>query len=164
MPSFISTFAAPRPAIPTNSLISVVSSLPYSTHVGVNTSLSSLPSAATLQQPFVVGPGFSAIPAKTVSQILAGKYVDLCDLLSANIVHTEPESTVLLDGHLVFAPSTKKKSVTDRGYWHLVRSLHDFFDDSDLALPSSLERSDVLQVAHSTYTPAICRASLASIR
>ena len=164
VPSFISTFAAPRPAVPTNSLISVGSSLPYSTHVGVNTSLSSLPSAATLQQPFVVGPGFSPIPAKTVSQILAGKYVDLCDLLSANIVHTEPESTVLLDGRLVFAPSTKKKSATDRGYWHLVRSLHDFFDDSDLALPSSLERSDVLQVAHSTYTPAIYRASLASIR
>ena len=58
----------------------------------------------------------------------------------------------------------KKKSATDRGYWHLVRSLHDFFDDSDLALPSSLERSDVLQVAHSTYTPAIYWASLASIR
>ena len=109
VPSFISTFAAPRPAVPTNSLMSVGSSLPYPTHVGVNTSLSSLPSAATLQQPFVVGPGFSPIPAKTVSQILAGKYVDLCDLLSANIVHTEPESTVLLDGRLVFAPSTKKK-------------------------------------------------------
>ena len=119
VPSFISTFAAPRPAVPTNSLISVGSSLPYSTHVGVNTSLSSLPSAATLQQPFVVGPGFSPIPAKTVSQILAGKYVDLCDLLSANIVHTEPESTVLLDGCLVFAPSTKKnrRRIEDIGTW-----------------------------------------------
>ena len=119
VPSFISTFAAPRPAIPMNSLISVGSSLPYSTHVGVNTSLSSLPSAATLQQPFVVGPGFSPIPAKTVSQILAGKYVDPCDLLSANIVHTEPESTVLLDGRLVFAPSTKKnrRRIEDIGTW-----------------------------------------------
>ena len=119
VPSFISTFAAPRPAVPTNSLMSVGSSLPYPTHVGVNTSLSSLPSAATLQQPFVVGPGFSPIPAKTVSQILAGKYVDLCDLLSANIVHTEPESTVLLDGRLVFAPYTKKnrRRIEDIGTW-----------------------------------------------
>ena len=58
----------------------------------------------------------------------------------------------------------EKKSATDRGYWHLVRSLHDFFNDSDLALPSSLVRSDVLQVAHSLYTPAIYRASLATIR
>ena len=103
----------------------------------------------------MVGPGFSPIPAKTVSQILAGKYVDLCDLLSANIVHTEPESTVLLDGRLVFAPSTKKnrRRIEDIGTWSEAFTI--FFDDSDLALPSSLERSDVLQVAHSTYTPAI---------
>ena len=64
VPSFISTFAAPRPAVPTNSLISVVSSLPYSTHVGVNTSLSSLPSAATLQQPFRGRPWLLADPCQ----------------------------------------------------------------------------------------------------
>ena len=58
----------------------------------------------------------------------------------------------------------EKKSATGRGYWHLVRSLHDFLDDPDIALPSSLERSDVLKVAHFTYLSAIYWASLASIR
>lgn len=56
-----------------------------------------------------MGPGFSPIPAKTVAQILAGKFVDFSDLLSVNIVQAEPESHVLLDGHLVFTPSTKKQ-------------------------------------------------------
>ena len=68
-----------------------------------------MPSGPLLQQPFVFGPGFSPIPAKTVSQIVAGKYVGLGDLLSVNIVQTEPESQAFLDGRLVFLPSTKKQ-------------------------------------------------------
>lgn len=39
-----------------------------------------------LDQPFVVGPGFSPVPAKLVAQIVAGKYVDLSDLLSLNYI------------------------------------------------------------------------------
>ena len=54
-------------------------------------------------------PSFSSILAKTVSQIVAGKYVDLGDLLSVNIVQTEPESQAFLDGRLVFLPSAKKQ-------------------------------------------------------
>ena len=68
-----------------------------------------LASGPLLQQPFVVGPSFSPIPAKTASQIVTGKYMDLRDLLSVNIVQTEPESQALLDGRLVFLPSTKKQ-------------------------------------------------------
>ena len=54
-------------------------------------------------------PRFFTIPAKTVSQIVASKYVDLGDLLSVNIVQTEPESQAFLDGRLVFLPSAKKQ-------------------------------------------------------
>lgn len=46
-------------------------------------------SAPILQQPFVVGPGFSLIPAKLVDQIVAGKFVELNELL--NILLNEPE-------------------------------------------------------------------------
>ena len=72
-----------------------------------------LPLGPLLQQPFVVRPGFSPVPAKTVSQIVAGKYVDLGDLLSLNIAQTEPESQAFLDGRLVFLPSAKKQR------WHI---------------------------------------------
>ena len=39
-----------------------------------------------VDQPFVVGPGFSPVPAKLVAQIMAGKYVDLSELLAVNLV------------------------------------------------------------------------------
>ena len=56
-----------------------------------------VPSELLLQQPFVVGLGFSPTPAKMVSQIVAGKYVNLGDLLSVNIIQTKPESQAFLD-------------------------------------------------------------------
>ena len=51
---------------------------------------------------------------------MSGKFVDLSDLLSVNIVHTEPESQVLLDGRLVFTPSTKRnrRRVEDISSWY----------------------------------------------
>lgn len=53
-----------------------------------------------LDQPFVVDPGFSPIPAKLVMQFLDGKYgyIDLSDLLSVNLLQKEPEPQLLLDG------------------------------------------------------------------
>ena len=36
-------------------------------------------------QPFVVGPGISPVPAKLVSQIVVSKYIDLGDLLPVNL-------------------------------------------------------------------------------
>ena len=38
-----------------------------------------------LQQPFVVGPSYSPVPFKVVSQITAGNFVNLEDLLAENI-------------------------------------------------------------------------------
>ena len=107
VPSFVTTFSAPLNSITTPATGTSHGSWPVP--LGNVASSSSLPSVPILNQPFVVGPGFSPIPAKTVGQILAGKFVDLSDLLSANISQAEPEGQVLLDGRLVFTPSTKKQ-------------------------------------------------------
>ena len=106
VPSFVATFTTPHSLILRTS-ITVGASVPVP--LSDSSLVTSLPSGLLLQQPFVVGPGFSPIPAKTVSQIVAGKYVDLGDLLSVNIVQTEPESQAFLDGRLVFLPSAKKQ-------------------------------------------------------
>ena len=79
VPSFVATFATPRPPILSTSITAGASvQVPLSD----STLAANLPSGPLLQQPFVVGPSFFPIPAKTVSQIVAGKYVDLGDLLS----------------------------------------------------------------------------------
>ena len=67
-------------------------------------------------QPFVVGLGVSPVPAKLVSQIVAGKYVDLCDLLPANLQVKEPEPQLQLlfnfhaAGASVCSPSSNDSS------------------------------------------------------
>ena len=68
--------------------------------VSVYKSSSILPSipAPVLHQPFMVCPGFSPIPAKLVSQIVPGKFVELNELLSSNIALNEPEPQLLFDG------------------------------------------------------------------
>ena len=119
VPSFVSTFVNPSPAV-TSSVFALSSLVPATSPCVVSTApATNLPSGPLLQQPFVVGPGFSPVPAKTVNQIVSGKFVDLSDLLSVNIVHTEPESQVLLDGRLVFTPSTKRnrRRVEDISSW-----------------------------------------------
>ena len=106
VPSFVATFPTQRSLI-LSTLIMVNAPVPVPLR---NSSLVALvPSGLLLQQPFVVGPGFSPTPAKTVSQIVAGKYVNLGDLLSVNITQTEPKSQAFLDGRLVFLPSAKKQ-------------------------------------------------------
>ena len=106
VPSFVATFTTPHSLTLRTSITAGVSvPVPLSD----SSLVTSLPSGLLLQQPFVVGPGFSPIPAKTVSQIVAGKYVDSGHLPSVNILQTKPESEAFLDVHLVFLPSTKKQ-------------------------------------------------------
>ena len=75
--------------------------------------------AAILQQPFVVGPGFSPIPAKIVTQIVSGKFVGLDKLLSTKIVLMESKAQVLFDGHLVLTSGPKKfkRPIEDIASW-----------------------------------------------
>ena len=100
VPSFVSTFATPIPALTSSSARSL-SSVSLAAPISLNAAL--VPSAipgVVVDQPFVVGPGFSPIPAKLVSQIVSGKYVDLSELLAAYLVRSDPEhaaATRLLD-------------------------------------------------------------------
>ena len=66
-----------------------------------------------MDQPFVVGPGFSPVPAKFVAQIVAGKYIDVINLLAVNLVQKELKPQLLLDGRLVLTSQLKKKNSDD---------------------------------------------------
>lgn len=62
-----------------------------------------------INQPLVVGPGFSLVPPKLVAQITAEKLIKLSNLLSVNLQQTEPEPQLLLDSHLVLTAQPKKQ-------------------------------------------------------
>ena len=68
-------------------------------------------------QPFVVGPGVSPVPAKLVSQIVPGKYVDLCDLLSANLQVKEPEPQLQLFNFHAAGAYVRSPSSNDSSDW-----------------------------------------------
>ena len=90
----LSTFSPPTPSLslsitkmaPLLSQDSISSTLPMH-----QVSLSSAMSFPVLNQPFIVGPGFTPVLAKTVGQVVAGKFVDLGDLLPSSVASTEPE-------------------------------------------------------------------------
>ena len=72
-----------------------------------------------LHQPFVVGPGFSPVLAKLLSHIVAGKFVELHELLPSNIVPSEPEPQLLFDGRLVLTspPKKPKRPIEEIATW-----------------------------------------------
>ena len=110
VPSFISTFNAPVPALASSAAHAFS---------GVAASLPSSNLNPLAEQPFVVGPGFSPVPAKLVTQILSGKFVDLADLLASNMVNSEPEPQLLLDGRLVLTtpPKKSRRRIEDIATW-----------------------------------------------
>ena len=103
-------------------------------------------SSPIFQQPFVVVPGFSLIPAKTVSQILASKFVDLSDLLPVNIVQHEPELHVYLDGHLVVTSAPKKQRRKGDGHSYVARGFRHLHTARHIIFSAPLERSNLLQI------------------
>ena len=113
VPAFVTTFASPITAVSLSTNTAAVTASPS---VG---GISSVAQTPFLQQPFVVGPGFSPVPAKLVSQIVAGKFVELHDLLSVNLVLHEPEPQLLFDGRLVLTstPKKSKRRVDDITSW-----------------------------------------------
>ena len=113
VPAFVTTFASPISAVMLSTNSAAVTTLPS---VG---GISSLAQTPVLQQPFVVGPGFSPVPTKLVSQIVAGKFVELHKLLSSNLVLNEPEPQLLFDGRLVLTstPKKPKQRVDDITSW-----------------------------------------------
>ena len=62
-----------------------------------------------MDKAFVVGPGHAPVPAKLVAKITSGQFVDLADLLSANLRTAEHEPQTFLNGKLVV--SNKRRVV-----------------------------------------------------
>ena len=115
VPTFVLTFSTPIPSLAFPSSSTMVHAAFPSSAAGA----SSLAQFPVLHQPFVVGHGFSPVPAILVSQIVAGKFVELHELLPANIVITEPEPQLLFDGCLVLTSSPKKpkRRIEDISTW-----------------------------------------------
>jgi len=63
-----------------------------------------------LQQSFVLPPGYSPVPPKLVTQIVANKFVEFSDLLSINIDQSQSDSKpqLLFNGRLVLMSTPKK--------------------------------------------------------
>ena len=119
VPSFVSTFALPSmsPFASSASATNVCSS-----QSGAIRDIAARPvgqPASLLDRPFVVGPGFSPVPAKIVPQIVAGKYVDLSELLAVNLLQKESEPQLLFDGRLVLTsqPKKQRRKVEDIASW-----------------------------------------------
>ena len=117
VPSFVSTFSLPSMSSFAPSASNVCSS-----QSGAIRDVAALfvgLSASLLDQPFVVGPGFSPVPAKLVAQIVAGKYIDLSDLLAVNLLQKEAEPQVLFDGRLVLTsqPKQQRRKIEDIASW-----------------------------------------------
>ena len=117
VPSSVSTFANPSmsPFVSSSAFVSAP-------QTGVTRDVahrSNVLSAPLLDQPFVVGPGFSPVPVKLVAQIISGKYVDLSELLAVNLVQKEPEPQLLLDGQLVLTsqPKQQRRRIEDIASW-----------------------------------------------
>ena len=116
VPSFFSTFANPLMSA------SVSSPSVYSFQNGATRDAADRSAVLTLpllDQPFIVGPSFSPVPAKLVAQIVAGKYIDLSALLAVNLVQREPEPQLLFDGHLVLTsqPKGQWRRIEDIALW-----------------------------------------------
>lgn len=115
VPSFLRTFTLPGSvhSAPASQLPSLATNLTTGSSNGVLfTSTGSVPSVVSpgLHQPFVIGPGYSPVPAKLVMQIVAGKFIDLNDLLPANLLPiSESEPQLMLDGRLVLTSQPKKE-------------------------------------------------------
>ena len=129
VPSFVNTCTFTAPAGSTRILPSSLSTLSPSIASAplpaCPTSFSSS-TVPTLQQPFIVGPGFSPVPYKLVAQITSGKFIDLAELLSDNLRDNEAEPQPLLDGRLVLTATSKrpKRSIDDITSWSEAFSIY----------------------------------------
>ena len=143
VPSFVSTFANPS-----------MSAFAYNLLTGATRDVADHPAVHALpvvDQPFIIGPGFSPVPAKLVSQIVAGKYVDLSELLAVNLVQKDPEPQLLLDVRLMLTSQPKKLSPASsyRRYRLLDGGLRHLLVDSGLQFPPSLERFNAVAAVDS---------------
>ena len=120
LPSFVSTFPSMSATTGSNSARPVLSFASPLTATGVASSSSSLISSLfppSVDKAFVVGPGHAPIPAKLVAKITSGQFVDLADLLSANLRTAEHEPQTFLDGKLVVSKKRRVVEIQDILTW-----------------------------------------------
>jgi len=103
-----------------------------------------------MEQPLTVGLGFSSLPPKLVTQIVIGKYVDLSDLLAANLVHSEPEPQLLLDGWLMLT-MCPKTALANWGSGKFNRGITYFCSGLNHLFLTMVERPYPLWAADSTH-------------
>ena len=115
VPSFVSTFA--NPSMSVSNLASAFNLLSGATRDVADRP--AVPASPVVDQPFVLGPGFSPVAAKLVAQIVAGKYVNLSELLAVNLVQKDLEPQLLLDGRLVLTsqPKKQRRRIDDIASW-----------------------------------------------
>ena len=74
---------------------------------------------------FVVGPGYAPIPAKLVTKITSGVYVELADLLAENLREQKSKPHTYLDEKLVVSPARKRVvEITDILTWVKAFTIH----------------------------------------
>ena len=73
-----------------------------------NPSVPVLP-ASVLDQAFVVGPGFSPIPAKLKAQISTGKYINLGELMVANFLQVNRSPELFFEGIVVLTSGANRR-------------------------------------------------------
>ena len=117
VPSFVLIFTSPSMSPSVSSAVNV-----YNLQKGAIRDIadrSAMLASPLLDQAFVVGPGFSPIAAEIVAQIVAGKYIDLSELLAVNLVQKDPEPQLLLDGWLVLTsqPKKQRRRIEDIALW-----------------------------------------------
>lgn len=120
--------------------------------------------ASLLDQPFVVGPGFSAVPAKLVAHIVNDKYVDLSELLAVNLLQKESEPQLLFDGRLVLMHQPKKqhRKIEDIASWMEAFSI--FALILVHPLPAPMEGFTAIPATHPTHVSSFLGKSLARVR
>ena len=120
LPAFVSTFPSVSATTSSNSARPVLSfaSPVIATHVySASTNLSSSLLPPSVDRAFVVGPGHAPIPAKLILKITSSQFVDLTNLLSANLRTAEQEPRTFLDGKLVVSKKRQVVKIQDILTW-----------------------------------------------
>ena len=73
--------------------------------------------ASSSEKAFVVGPGHAPIPPKLVKKITNGEFVELADLLSANLRAVDQEPHTFLDGKLLVSKKRRLVEIADILTW-----------------------------------------------
>ena len=95
---------------------------------------------------------------------MAGKYVDLSDLLAVNLVQKDPEPQLLLDGRLVLTsqPKKQRRRIKDIASWMEAFAIFSLILVSQF--PPSLERFNAVPAVDSADLSPFFWKSLACLR